>query len=194
VIGLLVAVIATAVVFMVWFFRQNAYLFVPRSLQPAARAIGLMKPEVITKPLGMNLAPPVGSTEARVKVTVIMEHCLLPVQDLLVSLGRAFPSHLRIEFLNLYAAEGRKLLNEHQVSCAGVFVNGECRFRIAEGGMEKEFLLQGMPGSNYNLAHVAAAVKQELVAAYGTLPEGFDASPVLKDLPSAVSPASPHSE
>jgi hypothetical protein len=184
VIGLLVGVIAAAAVYMLWYVRENANVLVPHSLKPAALAIGLMK-----KPPELRVAAPVGSVDARVKVAVVMEHCLEPVQDLLVRLGTAFPGQVRAEFVSMYSPEGQRVLYEHGESCAGVFVNGKNRVRLAAGGAEKEFILHGMPGGGYNLSHVAAAVRQELVAAYGSVPVEFDQVAAVKDLPAPATPS-----
>ena len=176
VLTLLVLAIGAALVVMGISIHQNASTLLPRFLRPLAQRTGVMR-----KPQELKLADPVGSPDALVKAVVVMEHCLEPVQGLLVQIATAYPSQLRAEFIAMNSPAGQKVLEEHKEGCAGVFINGKNRFQVTEDGAPKDIYLHGMPGAGYHLASVAAAIKQEMIAAYGAAAPDFDERSTVMD-------------
>jgi hypothetical protein len=123
----------------------------------------------------MKIAAPIGSPQAKVKAVVVMEHCLIPLQDLLVKICTEYPELVCAEFVSMYSPEGQKVMQDHQETCAGAFINDRNRFRVAlPGEEEREVRLHGLPGSEYRLSHVVAVVRQEIAGAYGAAPADFD--------------------
>jgi hypothetical protein len=180
--AVLVAAIVVALGFMGWYVRGHANTLIPRALQPWAQKVGVMP-----MPMAMTLADPVGSPTAKVRAVVIMEHCLMPVQDLLVAICTEYPEQVRAEFITMYGPEGQQILQQHQESCAGVFINDRNRFTISANGGEQNVYLHGMPGSEYTLSQVAAVVKQEIAAAYGSAPADFDQRIKVPESPTPMS-------
>ena len=169
VICLLVLAIAAALASISRFVYRTHYL--PRKMmnQPGGA--------------GFPISEPVGSLDAKVKVQVLMEHCLVPVQDLLVQLAKAYPDKVRAEFFSTYGKEGQEILAEHQESCAGVFVNGRNSFKIEQAdGQMKGVYFHMNPGGSYGLADLLAAVKQEMEAVYGSAPPDFDERVSVEDV------------
>ena len=179
-LALVVTAIVVALGFMGWYVREHANVLLPRALQPLARKVGLM-----ATPTPMVVAQPVGSPTAKVKAVVLMEHCLVPVQDLLLSVGTAYPELVRAEFHLMYTPEAQQVMQQCQESCAGVFINGKNRFQVAlPGEAPKEVYFHAMPGAGYQLSDVTAVLKQEMAAAYGTAPADFDERVVVPQMPS----------
>jgi len=177
---LLVVAIVVALGFMGWYVRAHANTLLPRAFRPVAQKVGLM-----ARPVEMKLADPVGSPTAKVKAVVIMEHCLVPVQALLVSVGTEFPELVRAEFHPMYSPEAQQVMQQCQESCAGLFINGKNRFQVTlPGEAPKEVYFHAMPGAGYQLSDVVAVLKQEMAAAYGTAPADFDQRVVVPQLPS----------
>ncbi len=168
--GVLIAAIAAAVVFMGWYLRRHASVLLPRALQPWAQKVGMME-----GPHPIKVADPAGSPTALVKAVVIMEHCLEPVQDLLVDIATQYPDCVRAEFYGLYSGAAQQVLQDKQESCAGLFVNNRNRFEVTSpDGTTRSVYFHGMPGPDYRLSDVVAVLKQEIVAAGGTMPADFD--------------------
>jgi len=123
----------------------------------------------------MELAPPVGSPEAPVKVQVLMEHCLLAVQDLVHRTATAFPKSVRAEFLNLYEPGSMELLAKHgEDQCAGVFINDKNRFDLVTEAGKKIVYLHANPGGTYSLDDLTIIIKQQIAAAGNVVPDDFE--------------------
>ena len=132
---------------------------------------------------GFPISDPVGSLDAKVMVQVLMEHCLVPVQELLVQLANAYPDKVRAQFYTTYGEEGQRILAEHRETCAGVFINGKNSFKMEqEGGEARTAYFHMNPGGAYTLRDLLAAVKQEMEAVYGSVPADFDQRVSVEDI------------
>ena len=116
-----------------------------------------------------------GSEDAELKIEACVGHCITFVAVGIAKAVEAWPDKVRAEFYAYESEAGQKFVEEHGEELACIFLNGENRFTIERDGKQKDVHLAGPPSGEWDMADLAAVIKQQWLKVYGELPEGFDA-------------------
>ena len=117
----------------------------------------------------------IGEPDAKVKVIAVLPvsvGCKDHLGLYLAAIGRKHPSMVSVRIEDMKSEQGLRVMQQHNLSCATILINGRSMFDLPEGG---KVLLEGPNlGETEDLRRALAA---ELKAAYG------DSAPELPAVP-----------
>ena len=114
-----------------------------------------------------------GSPEAKVKIVAVLPpaECQVPTLRILDEIARAEPKRVRVEIYGMGSPESMKILQQHNATCASVFINGRKDFTLTSGGQTRRVICEKSPGMSYQSTDLIEIVHMELKRLYG---KGFD--------------------
>jgi HAMP domain-containing protein len=142
-----------------------------------------------TMSTGHKIPDPVGAEDARIRITVVLGHCVASAMDEFVKLAEAWPDKVRVKCYAYESPEGAKIVSDHDETLACIFINGENRFTLKTDGKKRELHFHGPPGESYSVRDVVEVVRMKMLELYGELPPDFDDVASRVGAPGAPEPA-----
>jgi len=122
-----------------------------------------------------RIPAPVGDPDAPIRIEVVFGHCIAPAMLPIRDAISAYPARIQGKFYALESAEGQKLIEEHGMGIAAVFIDNENKFTIKDADdAPRNVVFQGPPGQDYTLADLVEVLRMKLVKTEGGVPTDFD--------------------